>query len=316
MTATLSQKVVSSLTVMTFSGVDPSGTSGSGAIGATGTGNANQGAPTATLTTTRNGSIIVGVGTDYDNAISRAPGANQHLVHQDLASINDTYWVQAQNATIPSSATAVTINDTAPTSDRYNLTICEILASSGSGGGTGTPPTVAMTAPATGVVTNLSTLWAVASDANGVAGVQFLLDGTLLGNEVTSAPYTMVWDTRLASPGLHSLAARARNLSGLMTVSAPVAITVDNSGNPAVVGSWSTPVNIPAVAVNLVLLNQKQNVVLSGWINSNRLGLCQTGTFTGCPDFRQSLLFWTRTFSRRKGTGCRRVWWRRLRWNC
>ena len=159
-TATLSQKVVSSLTVMTFSGVDPSGTSGSGAIGATGTGNANQGAPTATLTTTRNGSIIVGVGTDYDNAISRAPGANQHLVHQDLASINDTYWVQAQNAPIPSSATAVTINDTAPTSDRYNLTICEILASSGSGGGTGTPPTVAMTAPATGVVTNLSTVWA------------------------------------------------------------------------------------------------------------------------------------------------------------
>ena len=200
-TATLSQKVVSSLTVMTFSGVDPSGTSGSGAIGATGTGNANRGAPTATLTTTRNGSIVVGVGTDYDNAISRAPGANQHLVHQDLASINDTYWVQAQNAPIPSSATAVTINDTAPTSDRYNLTICEILASSGSGGGTGTPPTVAMTAPATGVVTNLSTLWAVASDANGVAGVQFLLDGTLLGNEVTSAPYTMIWDTRLASAG-------------------------------------------------------------------------------------------------------------------
>ncbi len=259
-TATLSQKVVSSLTVMSFAGVDPSGTSGSGAIGATGTGNSNLGAPTASLTTTRNGSIVVGVGTDYDNAISRAPGANQHLIHQDLAAINDTYWVQAQNAPIPMSATAVTINDTAPTSDRYNLTICEILASSGSGGGNGTPPTVAMTAPATGVVTNLSTVWAVASDSKGVAGVQFLLDGSSLGSEVPSPPYSIIWDTRTVSSGPHTLAARARNVSGLTTLSATVPVTVDNSGNPAVVGSWSSAVNIPAVAVDLVLL--KNNKVL------------------------------------------------------
>ena len=259
-TATLSQSVVSSLTVMSFTGVVPSGTSGSGAIGATGSGNSGKGAPTASLTTTRNGSMVLGVGNDYDNSISRAPGANQRLVHQDLAPTGDTYWVQTQSAPIPASGTTVTINDTVPNYDRYNLTICEILPASGGGGGTGTPPTVAMKAPAAGSVANLSTLWAVASDVNGVAGVQFLLDGAALGTEVTSTPYTITWDTRTASSGSHNLAARARNTAGLTTTSASVPVTVDNSGNPAVVGSWSSVVNIPAVAVNLVLL--KNNKVL------------------------------------------------------
>ncbi len=234
-TATLSQSVVSSLTVMSFSGADPSGANGSGAIGATGTGSSGRGAPTASLVTTRNGAMVVAVGNDFDNAISRAPGANQRLIHQDLASIGDTYWVQTQTAPIPASGTVVTMNDTAPASDRYNLTICEILPTSGGGGGGGTPtlPNVAMKAPAPGVVANLSTLWAVASDANGIAGVQFLLDGIALGSEVTSSPYTVIWDTKTTSAGSHSLAARARNTGGLTTTSAPMTVTVDNSGNSA-----------------------------------------------------------------------------------
>jgi hypothetical protein len=130
-TATLSQSVVSSMTVMSFTGVDTSGTNGSGAIGATGTGNSSRGAPTANLTTTRNGSWVAGVGNDFDNAISRTPGAGQHLVHQYLTPSRDTYWVQMQNAPTPASGTSVTINDSAPATDRYNLSLCEILAISG-----------------------------------------------------------------------------------------------------------------------------------------------------------------------------------------
>jgi hypothetical protein len=129
-TASLSQSVVSSITVMSFTGVDTSGTNGSGAIGATGTGNAKSGAPTATLVTTRNNSWVVGVGNDYDNPIGRTPGVGQILVHQYLAPVGDTYWVQEQNAATPLSGTTVTINDTAPTSDRYNLSIVEILPAS------------------------------------------------------------------------------------------------------------------------------------------------------------------------------------------
>ncbi|HTT17813.1 MAG TPA: N,N-dimethylformamidase beta subunit family domain-containing protein [Candidatus Sulfotelmatobacter sp.] len=126
-TATLSQSVAASISVVTFTGVDTTGTGGSGAIGATGTGNAKSGAPTASLTTTRNNSWVFGVGNDYDNAIARTPGANQTVFHYYLSTAGDTYWFQRQNSTTPTSGTVVTINDTAPTTDRYNLSICEIL---------------------------------------------------------------------------------------------------------------------------------------------------------------------------------------------
>ena len=126
-TATLSQSVISSITVMSFSGVDTSGTNGSGAIGQTSAASAPSGAPAALLTTTRNNSWVFGVGNDYDNAIARTAGTGQSLVHQYLTPTGDTYWVQMQNSPTPLSGTSVSINDTAPTGDRYNLSICEIL---------------------------------------------------------------------------------------------------------------------------------------------------------------------------------------------
>jgi hypothetical protein len=126
-TATLSLSVASSITVVTFTGVDTSGTNGSGAIGATAVANAPSGAPKASLVTTRNNSWVFGVGNDFDNAISRTLGSGQTIVHQYLATVGDTYWVQRQNTATPLSGTNVTINDTAPTRDRYNLAICEVL---------------------------------------------------------------------------------------------------------------------------------------------------------------------------------------------
>ncbi len=68
-TATLSQSVDSSMTILGF----PSGT-----IGATGTASAGSGAPTASLTTTTDGSLVVGVGDDWDNAIARTVASGQH----------------------------------------------------------------------------------------------------------------------------------------------------------------------------------------------------------------------------------------------
>jgi hypothetical protein len=130
-TATLSQKVDSSITVMSFAGVNTSGTNGSGAIGAVASGNADPGAPTATLVTTANGSLVLGVGNDWDSGIARTPGTGQTVVHQYLAPVGDTYWVQMQSSPILLSGTAVTINDTTPTGDRYNLSIVEILAAAG-----------------------------------------------------------------------------------------------------------------------------------------------------------------------------------------
>jgi hypothetical protein len=254
-TATLSQSVPSSLTLVTFIGADPTGTGGSGAIGAKAAANARSGAPTASLVTTRNGSWVFGVGNDYDNAIARTPAPTQSLVHQDFTPSGDTYWVQMTNAAIPQSGTIVNISDSAPASDRYNLSIVEILAAPGSET-TPEPPSVTMTAPAQGgTVSGKAILSAVAASPNyPVTGVQFVLDGVNLGSQLTTSPYWLTWDTTTVSAGSHTLTAVARNSAGLSTTSSPVSVQIDNSGNPAVVGSWSQPVQLPAVAVNLILL--------------------------------------------------------------
>src|SRR3954462_9031028 len=96
--ATLSHSVVSSITVVSFLGVDTSGVAGVGAIGATASKSSASGAPTASVVTTRDGSLVLGVGNDFDNAVPRIPGTNQMLVHQDLTPTGDTYWVQMLNA--------------------------------------------------------------------------------------------------------------------------------------------------------------------------------------------------------------------------
>ena len=125
-TATLSQSEGASITVMSYTGVNTTGTNGAGAIGAIGSGNANPGAPTASLLTTKANSWVVGVGNDWDNAISRTAGANQTVVHQYVSTTGDTYWVQ-RVTTLSPAGTTVTVNDTAPATDRYNLAICEIV---------------------------------------------------------------------------------------------------------------------------------------------------------------------------------------------
>ncbi|HUK64420.1 MAG TPA: hypothetical protein VLV15_13835, partial [Dongiaceae bacterium] len=127
--AALAQSVAASITVVGLTGVDATGSAGSGAIGASGTGNANPGAPTATLTTTRPGSWVWGVGADWDHATPRTMGPGQTMVHEYPAAVGDDYWVQRRDTTTPSSGTPVTINDTAPAGDRYNLTIVEVLPS-------------------------------------------------------------------------------------------------------------------------------------------------------------------------------------------
>jgi hypothetical protein len=252
-TATLSQSVVSSITVVTFTGADATGLSGSGAIGATKGASLASGAPTAAVITTRNNSWVFGVGSDFDNAIARTPGANQTLVHQFLTPAGDTYWMQMQNATTPTSGMSVSINDTAPTTDRFNLAVVEVLPGTVTNG---TPPTVAMTSPApSGTVATLATVSANAIDANyAITGVQFLLDGNNLGSKVTSAPYSIAWDSSATTAGTHALSAIAYNSAGMSAPASPVSITVDHSGNAAVVGIWSSVLSLPTVAMNLILL--------------------------------------------------------------
>jgi len=253
-TANLSQTVLGSMTVLSFSGADPTGP-----IGATGSASAATGAPAASLVTTRNNSWVVGVGDDPTRATARTVPSNQTLIHSDSASaVKDTFWMQRQNAVTPLSGSTVTINDTAPTNDGYNLTIAEVLPAITQT--SSTPPAVVVIAPAPGGnAVSLTSLAANAMDSVAVAGVQFMIDGVNIGNEITTAPYYMTWNSTTVSNGTHTLAARARNTSNL-TSTASITINVDNSGNPATVGSWSSAVTIPTVAVNLLLL--KNNMLM------------------------------------------------------
>ena len=78
-----------------------------------------------------------------------------------------------------------------------------------------TPPTVSITAPSAGSsVSGTVTVSANAADAGGVAGVQFRIDGTNIGAEDLTAPYSVAWNTTTSTAGSHTLSAVARDAAG------------------------------------------------------------------------------------------------------
>ena len=98
-------------------------------------------------------------------------------------------------------------------------------------------PTVSISAPASGsTVSGSVTVTATASDNVGVASVQFRVNGANLGSPDTAAPYTAAWNTSLATNGIYTLTAVARDAAGNERVSTGVAVTVSNA-SPLVVGS-------------------------------------------------------------------------------
>ncbi len=113
--------------------------------------------------------------------------------------------------------------------DETNNTLTQTITV---GTGDTTLPTAAITAPANNSTVSGTTvnITATATDNVGVVGVQFKLDGANLGVEVTTSPYSFTWDTTTAVNGSHSLTAVARDSTGNTATSAPVAVTVNNSG--------------------------------------------------------------------------------------
>jgi hypothetical protein len=109
-----------SLTVVSFTGAS--------GVGASAPAGAASGPPAASVTTTNANSLVYGVGIDWDAATARVVGANQVMVSQWIdAAVGDTFWVQSSAAAIATAGTAVQIDDTAPTTDRWNLAVAEIV---------------------------------------------------------------------------------------------------------------------------------------------------------------------------------------------
>ena len=90
------------------------------------------------------------------------------------------------------------------------------------------PPNIIITSPLDNTTINgIVTVSAKASDDTGVTGVQFLLDGANLSNEITIAPYSIIWDTSTTSNGYHNLSARARDIVGNLNITT-ISIIVSN----------------------------------------------------------------------------------------
>jgi hypothetical protein len=214
------------LTVMAFENAGGVGSS-AGAASASG-------APSVSLTTTAAGSLSFAVGNDYDRAIARTVGSGQALASQLVdVSTGDTYWVQGNSTGSTAAGQQVTLNDTAPTTDQWNLAAVEVLPSSAPPPPDTTPPTVSITNPASGQT--LSTTVPVAANAIdnvAVTSVQFFLDGKALGSPVTTAPYAIQWDTTTASNGTHTLSAQATDPSGNVGTSQSLTVTVQNPAPP------------------------------------------------------------------------------------
>ena len=97
-------------------------------IGASATAGAASGAPSVSLTTTEEGSFVLGVGNDYDTATGRTLGLNQVMLRQYLdTGTGDTYWSQYLGSVTGAAGSVITLNDTAPTSDQWNMAAVEVL---------------------------------------------------------------------------------------------------------------------------------------------------------------------------------------------
>ena len=95
------------------------------------------------------------------------------------------------------------------------------------------PPRVEISSPGIDqIVSGVVTVTASAVDNVGTAGVQFVLNGAHLGQEDTTPPFSVSWDTSVSGRGAHILSAIARDDMGNVGDSALV---------PVIVGTGVTP---------------------------------------------------------------------------
>jgi len=233
---------IGTITVVSFSGADTSRT------GATKSGSASTGGPTVSLTTTVGDSWVWGVGNDWSRATARTPGSNQTVVDQYLAPVGDTYWTQRQNATTANAGTAVTINDTAPTNDKWDLAAIEVVPQ----GPTGTAPPTAPTNLAATVVSSaeVDLSWTASTSSVGVAGYSVTRNSTVVG----TSPNTTFNDTTVSAGTTYTYTVTAFDTQG--NVSGPsntVTATTPSAGLDQT-GQWGSLLNWPVVAVHGAVL--------------------------------------------------------------
>jgi hypothetical protein len=207
---------------------------GASGVGASASAGAASGAPSISLTATSAGSLVLAAGDDWDTATARTPAPGQVLLSQLVdGGPGDTFWSQAASGTAPAAGSRVTVNDTAPVGDRWNLAAVEVLPGGSPPPPDTQPPAVSIANPASGqTLSGTDPVTAMASDDVAVASVQLSLDGRPLGPALTAAPYAYQWDTTQVANGGHQLGATATDTSGNVGTATPVTVTVSNPEPP------------------------------------------------------------------------------------
>jgi hypothetical protein len=160
---------------------------------------------------------------------------------------------------------------------------------SGGGGGGNTPPTVAITSPASGVTVS-GTITISTNVSTNTTNVQFNVDGTSAGPAVTSAPFSFSLNTTTLSSGSHSLTAVASNAGGQTTTSAAVSINVNNPHlgiTTATLPSGQVQVSYSATLKAAGGTPPYTWSVLSGQLPTGLI-LSSSGTISGTPNLAGS----------------------------
>jgi hypothetical protein len=143
-----------------------------------------------------------------------------------------------------------------------------------------TAPGVAISAPVAGAtVIGTVAVTADATDAGGVASVQFFRDGVSIGTDAgSSGGWSIDWNSVTAANGPHTLTALATDRAGNTANAAGVAVTVDN---PLVVDvpivASSDDAEQKATNTNVVLNSTDLDMMIDGGLTFSAVGLRFTG---------------------------------------
>jgi hypothetical protein len=164
-----------------------------------------------------------------------------------------------------------------------------------------TAPTVSITSPASGqTLSGTFTVSATATDNSAVSSVQFLLDGSNLGSAVTTAPYSVSWNTSQSNNGSHTLSAIATDDSGNTATAMNVSVNVSNGGGGGLPSAAYTPPQAPTGGFKVVINNgtnttnnRKVNLTLVAGTDVKNMAISNTGDFSdaGQQAFVSSLVW-------------------------
>ncbi len=217
-------------------------------------------APAAAATVS--GSSVTFTATASDDVAVVGVQFKVDTVNVGAEDVTSTYGITWDSLTVPNgshtiTATARDAAGNATTSAGITVTVTNDT----------TAPAVSITAPAPSATVSGTAVvvTATASDAVGVVGVQFKLDGVDLSSEQCCTDTTISWNTTLTTNASHVLTAVARDAAGNTTTSASVTVTVANDTTaPTVSITAPTAFDVVSGASEPVTASATDNIGVAG----------------------------------------------------